>query len=133
MLTMTQLKSTIRNLCTPAFVYFSVSSAFMVLSILQNLFSGNNFKYVFGNDECPVTNCALVFVAKLVYIAFWTWMLNLMCNDGQSTIAWIVLLLPLVVMFLLIGAGMTWSKRNANNHAKKNDNDNDTNREQFMG
>jgi hypothetical protein len=118
---MPQLKNTIRHLCTPAFVYFLVSSAFIVLSVFQNLTAGNNSAYRFGNLECPVANCALVFIAKLIYIAFWTWMLNLMCKNGHSTIAWIILLFPLILMFLMIGVGMMWSKRNVNNNAKKND------------
>ena len=131
MMTLPQLRNAVRNLCTPAFVYFMVSAGFIAATILQNLIAGNNSKYLLGTFECPVVNCAMVFVAKLVYVAFWTWMLDLMCRDGHSAIAWIILLFPLIMMFLMIAAGMILSTRNANNNGNNNKKNDKVTREQF--
>jgi hypothetical protein len=44
----------------------------------------------------------LVFIVKLIYIFFWTWILNLMCKDGHSEISWFLVLLPFILYFLIL-------------------------------
>ena len=94
----------LRNLCTPSYVYLVISSIAMVVMIYQNM--GNMNTYCLGSYSCNVTSTTLIFVIKAVYILFWTWVLNLMCKSNAAGIAWFVLLLPLIVMFILIGAMM---------------------------
>ena len=94
----------LRNLCTPSYVYLVISSIAMVVMIYQNM--GNMNTYCLGSYSCNVTSTTLIFVIKAVYILFWTWVLNLMCKSNATGIAWFVLLLPLIVMFILIGAMM---------------------------
>lgn len=94
----------LRNLCTPSYVYLVISSIAMLVMIYQNM--GNMNTYCLGSYSCNVTSTALIFVIKAVYILFWTWVLNLMCKSNATSIAWFVLLLPVIVMFILIGAMM---------------------------
>jgi len=60
--------------------------------------------------SCNVSNTYLIFAIKLVYVLFWTWILNLMCNAGASGIAWFLVLIPFIIMFLLLGTMMMVSK-----------------------
>lgn len=94
----------LRNLCTPSYVYLVISSIAMLVMIYQNM--GNMNTYCLGSYTCNVTSTTLIFVIKAAYILFWTWVLNLMCKSNATGIAWFVLLLPVIVMFILIGAMM---------------------------
>ncbi len=94
--------SGLRNLCTPSYVYLVISSIALLVMIYQNF--GNVNTYCLGNYTCSVSNTALIFIIKAIYILFWTWILNLMCKSNATSIAWLVLLLPIIVMFILIGS-----------------------------
>lgn len=93
----------LRNLCTPSYVYLVVSVIALVVMMYQNM--GNMDKYCLGSYTCNVSSTALIFVIKAIYILFWTWVLNLICNAGAPGVAWFVLLLPVVLLFVLL-AGM---------------------------
>ena len=60
----------------------------------------------------PVPNTILVFTVKIVAILFWTWILNMMCNDGHKEIAWFLVLLPFVMLLFMVGTieGFTTKK-----------------------
>jgi hypothetical protein len=49
-------------------------------------------------------------MVKVVYIMFWTWVLNLMCKDGHTGIAWFLVLLPFVLLFVILGSVMMYQK-----------------------
>ena len=93
-----------RQLCTPSLIYFVISMIFLVVVAFQNY--GNVRTYCLGAHECAVPNTYLIFAIKLVYILFWTWILNLMCNAGASAIAWFLVLIPFILMFLLLSMVM---------------------------
>lgn len=59
--------------------------------------------YSIGCYSCQVPSTIMVFVVKMLYILFWTWILNLMCKDGHSGISWFLVLLPLIMFFVIIG------------------------------
>ena len=92
---------TLKELCTPALVYFSISIIALVMVLLQNL--GNRNSYNIGSFYCRVPNTTLVFIVKLIYILFWTWVLNLICKDGYTGISWLLVLLPFILFFVIIG------------------------------
>jgi hypothetical protein len=92
---------TLKELCTPALVYFVISIIALVMVLFQNM--GHNHSYHIGNFSCRVPNTTLVFILKLVYILFWTWVLNLICKDGHTTISWLLILLPWILSFVAIG------------------------------
>ena len=91
----------LRNLCNPAHVYLVISVVFLVLSSFQNF--GNINTYCLGQYSCSVPNTLLIFFIKAIYILFWTWILNLMCGAGATNIAWFLVLLPFLLMFVLLG------------------------------
>ena len=90
----------LRNLCTPAYVYLVVSAIALVIMIVQNF--GNVNKYCVGSYTCTVSNTAVVFIIKALYILFWTWILNLICRSGSPNIAWFLVLLPFILFFVLV-------------------------------
>lgn len=91
----------LKELCTPALVYFVISIVSLVLVLLQNL--GNRHSYYIGSFSCRVPSTILVFIIKLIYILFWTWILNLICKDGHIGISWLLVLLPWILLFVIIG------------------------------
>jgi hypothetical protein len=92
-----------RNLCTPAMFYFIISMISLVLIVIQNLSSVSGQHFRMGEFSCRVPHTGAFLVAKLVYILFWTWVLNLICRDGHKTISWLLVFLPYILFFVLIG------------------------------
>ena len=92
---------TVKELCTPAMIYFVISIIALAMVLLQNL--GNQNSYNVGSFSCRVPSTALVFIIKLIYILFWTWVLNLICKDGHTSISWLLVLLPWILLFVMMG------------------------------
>ena len=95
---------TLKELCTPAYVYFVLSVIGIIASVIQNM--GNKHKYKLGMFEANVPSTILVFVVKIVYVLFWTWILNLICKDGHKGIAWFLVLIPFILLFVIMGLVM---------------------------
>jgi hypothetical protein len=91
----------IKDLCTPAAIYFVLSMFTILIVLIQNL--GNTNRYQIGNFSCRVTNTTLLFVVKLIYVLFWTYVLNLICKDGHTGLSWLLVLLPFILLFVIIG------------------------------
>lgn len=89
-----------RNWCTPAYFYFIISIFAIIIMTIQNF--GNTNVYCLGDYTCGVTSTFLIFIIKMLYVLFWTWILNLLCKNGYESISWFLVLLPYVVMFILI-------------------------------
>ena len=98
---MAPFPKTLKELCTPAMIYFVISVITLAMVLLQNL--GNQNSYNVGSFSCRVPNTALVLIIKLIYILFWTWVLNLICKDGHTTISWLLVLLPWIMLFVMMG------------------------------
>ncbi len=98
---MAPFPKTLKELCTPAMIYFVISVITLAMVLLQNL--GNQNSYTVGSFSCRVPNTALVFIVKLIYILFWTWVLNLICKDGHTGISWLLVLLPWILLFVMMG------------------------------
>lgn len=98
---MAPFPKTLKELCTPAMIYFVISFIALAMVLLQNL--GNQNSYTVGSFSCRVPNTALVFIVKLIYILFWTWVLNLICKDGHTGISWLLVLLPWILLFVMMG------------------------------
>jgi hypothetical protein len=94
------------NLCTPAYVYLVISLISIIIMALQN--TGNSNIFCLGSYSCSVSSTALIFVIKLVYVLFWTWILNLMCRAGAETLSWIFVLLPFVLFFGILFYLLYW-------------------------
>jgi hypothetical protein len=91
----------LKELCSPALVYFVISIISLVVVLLQNL--GNQNSYNVGSFSCRVPNTTAIFIVKLVYVLFWTYVLNLICKDGHVGLSWLLVLLPWLLLFVMIG------------------------------
>jgi len=98
---MAKFPKSLKDLCTPAQVYFVLSIISLVAVLLQNL--GNTNSYHIGSFSCRVPNTSIIFIVKLIYILFWTWILNLICKDGHVAISWLLVLFPIILLFVMIG------------------------------
>ena len=97
---MVAFPKTLKELCTPASLYFVISMFCLIMVIIQNL--GNTNSYNVGNFSCRVPNTFLIFVMKFIYIVFWTYILNLICKDGHIGISWLLVLLPWIMLFVIM-------------------------------
>ena len=87
------------QMCTPATIYFVISLISLILIGVNNV--ENNDKICIGNYNCYVGNNATIFILNAIYILFWTFVLDLMCKSGYSSLSWFVLLLPFIIIFIL--------------------------------
>ena len=76
-----KVPKTLKDLCTPALVYFVIS----IITILIALF--NRVKLV-------------AIGAKLLFALFWTFVLNYLCRKGYKSVSWLLVLLPYIVMII---------------------------------
>jgi hypothetical protein len=98
---MAEFPKTLKELCSPAFIYFIFSMIALILVLFQNLVNTNNYNV--GSFSCKVPNTAAIFIMKLIYILFWTYVLNLICKDGHKTLSWLLVLLPWILLFVIMG------------------------------
>ena len=89
----------IKNLCTPAEFYLFISIVGVIVMWVQNYYNVN--VYCLGNYTCNVST-SLIFVIKIVYILFWTWIINLVCDSGATYFAWFLVLFPYILLFVLL-------------------------------
>lgn len=90
----------LKDICPPAQFYFIISIVSLVIMGYQNL--GNSTLYCIGDYNCDVPNTGMVFVIKLLYVMFWTWLLNVICRGGASWFAWLIVLLPILLLFIMV-------------------------------
>ena len=88
------------SLCTPAFIYILLSSVGIIILAYQNY--GNRNLYCVGNVNCPVESTTPVFIAKILYVLFWTFILNTLCSYGYYKLSWFILLLPFILFFVVV-------------------------------
>jgi hypothetical protein len=96
----------VKKLCTPAYIYLVVSLISVFAMVIQN--SGNTVTYCVGEYECNVPSTIMIFVVKFLYIGFWTFILNSVCKAGYEKVSWLLLLLPFLMFFVLIGSLMLY-------------------------
>lgn len=89
------------NLCTPASIYLVLSAIGIIMIAFQNYGMSVNM-YCVGNVRCPVQSSAPIFIMKILYVAFWTFILNALCSYGYNQLAWFLLLLPFILFFIFI-------------------------------
>lgn len=71
-------------LCTPALIYFVLSSLGLLAS--------------FSVAGISITSV----ISNVFFMLIWVWLLNHLCSTGNETVAWILLLLPLIIFMLLL-------------------------------
>ena len=99
-------------MCTPALVYLVISFVALVVSWMQN--HQNTNVYCAGHVSCPVQNTTYVFILKILWFLFWTWILNVLCTKGYTTVAWVLVAIPFMVFFtLMFGAANAMARGTA--------------------
>ena len=96
------------DLCPPAHVYLILSTIAITVIFLQNYYSGsfNNRTYCLGTFSCEIPSLAMLYLIKILYVLFWTWVLNFICESGAPQISWILVLFPFVLFFILLASIM---------------------------
>ena len=94
----------LKNLCTPAHIYLILSVIGLIVIAFQNY--GNIDKYCLGYMSCDVPSTTLVLIIQLLYVLFWTWILNLICDAGAPSVSWFLVLFPIILSFVSIGLMM---------------------------
>jgi hypothetical protein len=66
----------------------------------------NTHHYCFGNVSCNVANTSTIFIVEILFLVFWTWVLDFICSRGYTNFAWFILLFPYILLLslLLFGA-----------------------------
>lgn len=90
----------IEALCNPAMFYLVISGISFVLILLQNL--NNSNELCVGNMKCNTEHKVLVLIVNVLYILFWTFVLDFICKKGYTNIAWFILFFPFVIFFILL-------------------------------
>ena len=67
------------NLCVPAMLYLLLS----IITILM----GFSEQFQLG-----------IFVVKLIWMVVWVYILNLLCSKGYTTVSWVLVLLPFILI-----------------------------------
>lgn len=93
--------NTIKGLCSPALVYLTIEVLILLSIVLQNL--GNSRKLCLGHYSCDMSSLVPFYIIKILYISFWTFVLNLMCRGGYGSFAWFLVLLPIMLFFVGLG------------------------------
>lgn len=91
----------VRNLCTPAYVYLVMSVISIIIIMFQN--AGNETKFCVGSYSCQVASTSFVFICQGLYTAFWTFVLDAICARGYTNISWYLILFPYLLFFIIIG------------------------------
>ena len=97
------LKKDLNALCTPAYLYLVISVIILLLVIAQNLVQGSSNRLCIGSYSCHVGNVLWPLLLKLIYIAFWTFVLDALCKYGLKELAWFLVLFPIVLAGILVG------------------------------
>ena len=101
---MARFPRTIKELCTPAAVYFVISMLGLLIVVFQNI--GCTDTFTIGDFSRKVPSTLIVLGFQFIYILFWTYVLHLICKDGHSTLSWFIVLLPFLLLFVLIALMM---------------------------
>mgnify|MGYP006448966211 CR=1 FL=1 len=90
------------KLCSPAKLYVVISVLSVLAMFIQNCTNQN--MYCIGMYKTYSSHNNLIYFAvKVLYIMGWTWILEKLCKKGYSSISWMLVLLPFLAMFILIG------------------------------
>lgn len=91
----------LKDLCSPAIFYLAVSSITILMMFYQNY--ANVDVYCLGVFSCkPQISIYVIFITMILVVLFWTWILNIICHNGSTTIAWFLVLLPYIVFLIML-------------------------------
>tara|TARA_B100001093_G_C26850397_1_gene1024873 strand:- start:478 stop:861 length:384 start_codon:yes stop_codon:yes gene_type:complete len=98
-----KLNTLVDKYCTPALIYLALSVITLTIIVVQNLILGSSNELCVGSARCSFSHKVLALGLNVLYIAFWTWLLNYFCRKGLKSLSWFLLLLPFLISAVLIG------------------------------
>lgn len=102
---LSELRKQYNSLCKPSQFYLFVSLLSIIIISIQNL--ANSRKYCIGRYECNLEFPNIIlFIGKLVYVLIWVVIFDSLCKSGYTNLAWGIILIPFVAMFMMIGMYM---------------------------
>ena len=105
---------TFEKMCTPAQLYLGLSILSIISMIIQNI--ANPDTYCCGSFEVKTpVNKAIYFVLKFLYVAMWGYILNILCKKGYTKLSWLLILLPIIMMFVIIALFILFLKKSEKN------------------
>ena len=79
---------------------------FSILAIMsQNAMQSHIYRIGAYSVPTPFNNF-VTFLLKIISIVIWTYILKYLCDHGFMSVAWFLVLLPIIFMFVIIGAIM---------------------------
>ena len=90
------------SLCTPAQFYLGISILAVLSQCFQNIGNPNVFACGIMKANSPINNVFYI-VFEVLYVLGWTYLLNILCKKGHKQLSWLLVLLPFIAMFVLIG------------------------------
>lgn len=95
------LRKNYNKLCSPSQVYVLISAIAIVAMLVQNISEPK--KYCLGGYSCKLNfNNLLMFAFKVLYVIFWAIVLDSLCKNGYRDLAWAIVLLPFITLFILV-------------------------------
>lgn len=94
---MAKLGKVYGSLCQPAQFYLVISLFGLLFMLIQNI--GAKDRFTLGMYSAPHPNPMILLLVNALYIAVWTWMLNILCRINTN-ISWVIVLLPFVLFFI---------------------------------
>lgn len=89
------------KMCPPAKLYLALSLFSIFTILLQNVVDSS--KYCLGKYSCDLDfSNIIIFAVKLVYVAIFTIVIDSLCKNKFEKLAWFLVLLPFILMFLLL-------------------------------
>ena len=92
------------SICPPAKFYLILSIISYIISTIQSFGQGD--LYCLGMFGCSAENGIYLHIFQIVYIAFWTWLLNIICRGGGTLFSWLLVLLPFILFFIIIAMSL---------------------------
>ncbi len=102
---MNQFEQRLKSLCTPAQIYFFLSMLSLLAMMSQNSMHSKIYKIGSYSVPTPLNN-TMTFLIKIISVVIWTYILKYLCDNGFLGLAWFLVLIPILLMFVIIGTAI---------------------------
>tara|TARA_Y100000780_G_C13691999_1_gene419940 strand:- start:5076 stop:5408 length:333 start_codon:yes stop_codon:yes gene_type:complete len=106
-MTLTALRKKFNTLCGPAQLYAFISLLSILALAVQNGKNKKHNRYCAGNFECNLnfSKWGMV-ILQVLYVVFWTIVLDSLCKNGYKNVSWVLVLIPYVLFFIILALFM---------------------------
>lgn len=97
------IRKTFNKLCQPAQLYLFISLLSILALAVQNGNNKHKNTYCAGSFKCntPISKWIMVAI-QLIYVLFWTVILDSLCKNGYKNISWFLVLIPYILFFIIL-------------------------------